>query len=178
MSLHRPPCCRLALPQPLHWTSSAAADPFQAEVFHRRLPEYSETPLVSLLHVANELGLTHVLVKDECRCFGLPAFKILGSAWTELEDSTGLRFVTCTDGNWGRAVARMAKYLSVPAHVSVPQNVDQTTRDNIKSEGAEVPVVQGGYDAAIGAVREDAEAATDSWSWILRGPATTTFQPG
>lgn len=51
-------------------------------MFHRRLPEYSETPLVSLLHVANELGLTHVLVKDECRCFGLPAFKILGSAWT------------------------------------------------------------------------------------------------
>ncbi|KAK0658858.1 Diaminopropionate ammonia-lyase [Lasiodiplodia hormozganensis] len=96
----------------------------------------------------------------------------------ELEDSTGLRFVTCTDGNWGRAVARMAKYLSVPAHVFVPQNVDQTTRDNIKSEGAEVPVVQGGYDSAIGAVREDAEAATDSWSWILRGPATTTFQPG
>jgi diaminopropionate ammonia-lyase len=49
--------------------------------FHRKLPEYNQTPLVSLPDLAKELGVGHVLLKDESNRFGLPAFKILGASW-------------------------------------------------------------------------------------------------
>ncbi|GME39982.1 putative diaminopropionate ammonia-lyase [Neofusicoccum parvum] len=190
-------------PAARRWTSSVAASPVQVEALHRRLPEFNETPLVSLPAVAAELGLAHVLVKDESRRFGLPAFKILGAAWAvyraaaaraqlpptvSLEElgtaarADGVRLVTCTDGNWGRAVARMAKYLDLPARIFVPANMDQTTRDNIGSEGAEVCVVQGDYDASIRAATAEAESCSGllvmdtSWpgyeeipTWVVEG---------
>ncbi|KAL2180599.1 tryptophan synthase beta subunit-like PLP-dependent enzyme [Thermothelomyces heterothallicus CBS 202.75] len=183
-----------------------------ALALHRLLPGYAETPLHSLPSVARELGLGHVLLKDESRRFGLPSFKILGASWavyravaehlqrrsTELDhhatvsrlldslrgaggrgsDSPGvgppaaatatatgrekglgleLEIVTCTEGNWGRAVARMAAYLGAAAVVYVPAHVPETTRDLIRGEGAEVRVVEGSYDAAVDAARGAAE---------------------
>jgi diaminopropionate ammonia-lyase len=49
--------------------------------FHRTLPHYSPTPLVSLPEIAKDLGVGHLLLKDEGSRFGLPAFKILGASW-------------------------------------------------------------------------------------------------
>lgn len=190
-------------PSARQWTSSVAGNPVAVEAFHRRLPEFDETPLVSLPAVAAELGLASVLVKDESRRFGLPAFKILGAAWAVYRavaarvklpptvplDELGaaaraerIRLVTCTDGNWGRAVARMAKYLDIPARIFVPLNMDQPTRNNINSEGAEVCVVQGDYNASIKAATEEAEKSNHllvmdtSWpgyeeipTWVVEG---------
>jgi diaminopropionate ammonia-lyase len=148
------------------------------EAFHRQLPDYNETPLVELPELAKTLGLGHVLVKDESHRFGLPAFKILGASWAcyraaaekcnlphtaSLEDlgaaarAQDLKFVTCTEGNWGRAVARMAKYLQVPATVFVPKLMDKATQDKISSEGAKVVVVQGDYDVSIQTARKEAQ---------------------
>lgn len=56
------------------------SDP-QVGVFHRTLPHYSPTPLISLPEIAKELGISHLLLKDESSRFGLPAFKILGASW-------------------------------------------------------------------------------------------------
>ncbi|AEO53728.1 hypothetical protein MYCTH_2295441 [Thermothelomyces thermophilus ATCC 42464] len=187
-----------------------------ALALHRLLPGYAETPLHSLPSVARELGLGHVLLKDESRRFGLPSFKILGASWavyravaehlqrrstgldhhaavsrlldslrgaggwgadspvvgptaaataTATATATGremglgleLEIVTCTEGNWGRAVARMAAYLGAAAVVYVPAHVPETTRDLIRGEGAEVRVVEGSYDAAVDAARGAAE---------------------
>lgn len=148
------------------------------ESFHRWLPDYNITPLVSLPEVAKELGLGYVFLKDESNRFGLPAFKILGASWaiyqataahcdlpltTSLEDlgvaarGKGLKLVACTAGNWGRAVARMAKYLQVPATIFVPNTMNEATQDKISSEGANVVVVDGTYDASIEAAKNDAE---------------------
>jgi hypothetical protein len=148
------------------------------ETFHRTLPDYGVTPLVNLPELAKELGVGHVLVKDESHRFGLPAFKILGASWAiynavaakcniELPASLeklgaaaraqGVTLVTCTDGNWGRSTARMAKYLQIPAWIFVPKFTDQATQDKISSEGATVCVVDGDYDLSIQAARKYAE---------------------
>lgn len=148
------------------------------ERFHRRLPDYNVTPLINLPELAKELGLGHVLIKDESRRFGLPAFKILGASWAiyktitakcnlpltcSLEElgtsarAQGLKLVTCTEGNWGRATARMARYLGIPSVIFVPESMDQATQDKIGSEGAKVTVVDGDYDDSIQAAREEAE---------------------
>ena len=76
--------------------------------FHRTLPDYAETPLVSLPTVAKALDLQAVLVKDESSRLGLPAFKMLGASWAvhralqeRAEESVPPRLVTATDGNRG-----------------------------------------------------------------------------
>ncbi|KAK3300643.1 tryptophan synthase beta subunit-like PLP-dependent enzyme [Chaetomium fimeti] len=67
-----------------------------------------------------------------------------------------LTLVTCTEGNWGRAVARMAAYVGVAVVVYVPAHVPEATRGLIRGEGAEVRVVEGDYDDAAGAARRAA----------------------
>lgn len=82
------------------------------------------------------------------------------SLWTRLGSEAslqGLTLVTCTEGNWGRAVARMAQYVGLPARVFVPSFMPETTRDRIRSEGAEVVVVDGNYDDSVAAARTEAE---------------------
>lgn len=148
---------------------------------HRRLPDYAPTPLLDLPVLAAELGLERLWLKDESSRMGLPAFKILGasnavvraiqkrlgveeSAWTTIEDlarlSEPLRPLTlacATDGNHGRAVARMARLLGLGSIVLVPQDMSAARIDAIRSEGAEVRIVDGSYDDAI-----DASAALAS----------------
>lgn len=94
-----------------------------ARDLHRSLPGYAPTPLVDLPALAAELGFAQVLVKDESSRLGLPAFKALGASWAcrqVLERSPGAELVTATDGNHGRAVARMAAQLGTTSTVFVP----------------------------------------------------------
>lgn len=50
----------------------------------------------------------------------------------------GLKVVTCTMGNWGRAVAKMGKHIGVDVVVYVPSVLPESTRELIRGEGAEV----------------------------------------
>ncbi|KAI1324498.1 pyridoxal-phosphate dependent enzyme family protein [Xylariaceae sp. FL0255] len=149
--------------------------------FHQTLTDYAETPLHSLPSLAAELGLSHVLVKDESCRFGLPAFKILGASWAvyravgwhlgipvadgqvsiaELAAKArkaGVEIVTATEGNCGRAVARMAKLMELPVRVYVPSFMPESTRELIRSEEAEVVEVEGSYDDLIPIVYEEGE---------------------
>ncbi|KAG8159668.1 hypothetical protein KVR01_010305 [Diaporthe batatas] len=194
--------------------SSSAAS--QVLAFHQNLPHYEQTPLHSLPQVAKELQLGHVFVKDESNRFGLPSFKVLGASWAVyraltdrlrlepaafMEDNRGSQFwarlgsmaraeelslVSCTEGNWGRAVARMAKYIGVPAAIYVPSFMPETTRARIRSEGAELLVVDGSYDDGVAAARAEAErndlailAMDMGWegytafpSWVVEGYST------
>ena len=93
-----------------------------------------------------------VLVKDESSRLGLPAFKVLGASWAchqVLERQPGATLVTGTDGNHGRAVARMAAHLGVRAIVFVPAAMLPRTAALIEGEGAEVVHVDGDYDEAV-----------------------------
>ena len=175
------------------------------EAFHRQLPWYGETKLHNLATVAQELGFSHVFLKDESTRFGLPSFKILGASWavhralckhlglpatTTLTDvkqvlATGqhqvVRLVTCTEGNWGRAVSRMAKYYDVSATIYVPGFMNEYSRDLIRGENADVRVLDdSSYDDTIAAVQADsAETGAlmvmdTSWDGYEEVPAWVT----
>jgi diaminopropionate ammonia-lyase len=137
--------------------------------FHRLLPDYKPTRLISLPPVAKEIGVAAVLVKDETLRLGLPAFKILGASYaiyralisaTRLHTSClleevgasarklNISLVAATDGNHGRAVAKMASILGLKAYIYVPSAVSTTQRDSISDEGATVIIVDGDYDFA------------------------------
>ncbi|KAI9775381.1 MAG: hypothetical protein M1839_001236 [Geoglossum umbratile] len=161
------------------WRCTSTVDPRIGD-FHQRLPSFAPTPLVSLDSVATELGVKRVFVKDESSRMGLPAFKILGASWAtyravvrtvgltigvSLEDlsvaaqKARITLFTATDGNHGRAVARMAKLLGIKASVFVPLCLDRATRDLIAGEGAQVTAAKGDYDFAVRQARTEAETA-------------------
>ncbi|KAI9870607.1 MAG: hypothetical protein M1830_004052, partial [Pleopsidium flavum] len=151
------------------WTCQHSIDPV-IKTFHRSLPGYAPTPLTSLKSIAEQLGVKHVLMKDESHRFDLKAFKILGASWgayRALAQRLGLpltvsirelglaariadiKLFAATDGNHGRAVARMAKYLDLEAHIVVPSIMDKVSQERIASEGALIEVVEGDYDLAV-----------------------------
>ena len=155
--------------------------------FHRSFPEYRETPLRSLPHLAEALGTGAIYVKDESFRFGLNAFKVLGGSYaigrclaqklgTGLEDLpyevlTGrkvrealgpLTFVTATDGNHGRGVARTASRLGQDCVVYLPKGTARERLDSIRSLGARAYLTDLTYDDAVRKAREDG----DRYGWI------------
>jgi diaminopropionate ammonia-lyase len=183
-------------PAARRWTCgvSAAVRDGEVRAYHASLPGYAPTPLAEIPALAAELGSGRVFVKDESARLGLPAFKVLGASWavrqvlagpgpdgpappaTPPPGLAGLRelaarwpglvFVTATDGNHGRAVARMARLSGVPARVFIPAVTEPATRAAIAAEGAEVTQVAGSYDEAIAAARD----------WAGRQPAAALVQ--
>jgi diaminopropionate ammonia-lyase len=142
------------------------AEPADAPIaFHRGLPGYEPTPLVQADALARELGIERLYVKDESRRFGLPAFKFLGASWaisqllgggsepdTLARSARALgieRVTTATDGNHGRAVARMAALVGLRATIYIPEAMRPARRDAIAAEGAELVVVPNDYDEAV-----------------------------
>jgi diaminopropionate ammonia-lyase len=70
--------------------------------------------------------------------------------WSTLDElaerASSLRPMTlacATDGNHGRAVARMAKLLGFSAIILVPDDMAPARIEAIRSEGAEVRVIDG-----------------------------------
>jgi diaminopropionate ammonia-lyase len=133
------------------WSCSSA--PGDAHAFHRSLPGYAPTRLVPVPELAAELCVGRLLVKDESSRLGLAAFKVLGASWAchqVLRRQPGAGLVTATDGNHGRAVARMAAHYGVAATVFVPDVMRPEPVALITAEGAAVVRVDGDYDDAVG----------------------------
>jgi diaminopropionate ammonia-lyase len=182
--------------------------------FHRRLPGYRPTPLVRALRLGSDLGVGELLVKCESERFGLPAFKMLGASWAtyralcehvgeepgpweDVEELARLlkgvlpfRLAAATDGNHGRAVARMARWLGFDARIFVPEGTTPGRIDAIASEGADVTVVAGDYDDAVRRSAEEAGArclviSDTSWPgyedvprWVIDGYSTLFAEIG
>lgn len=183
----------LFLPNP-RWSAGGTAESRATEEvrrFHQSLPDYAVTPLIPLPAVAAALDLGTVLVKDESLRLGLPAFKMLGASWAVHRavgsgDRAGARLITATDGNHGRAVARMAALIGLPATIVVPQGVSDRAIALIREEGAEVRVLDAPYDEAVRQAAKLADADPNavlvqdtSWpgyedvpQWIVDGYAT------
>jgi len=137
--------------------------------FHQSVPGYQPTPLHSLPGLARELGVGSLLVKDECPRFGLKAFKALGASWAvhrflERHGRAGVTFASATDGNHGRAVAWAARLTGNRAVIYVPRHTVPARIDAIRSEGAEVIVVDGTYDDAVD--RADHDSHLNGWQVI------------
>lgn len=142
-----------ARPAARAWT--CAAGPADVLAFHVGLPGYAPTPLAEVPAIAAELGVGRVFVKDESARMGLPAFKVLGASWavhqvlSRRPDASELTLVTATDGNHGRALARMARLFGQRAHVFVPSGVHPAAVAAIAAEGAQVTEITGTYDEAV-----------------------------
>jgi diaminopropionate ammonia-lyase len=139
-----------SLPAAREWTCPSSSS--EAYAFHQSLPGYSPTPLVPIPELATELGVSRLLVKDESSRLGLSAFKVLGASWAcrqVLQRRPGAMLVTATDGNHGRAVARMAAHFGVGATVFVPVVMLPQAAARIAAEGAKVVWVDGDYDDAV-----------------------------
>src|SRR5690606_30715897 len=79
-----------------------------------------------------------------------PAWDALDDLAKVIADQLGpLRLVAATDGNHGRAVARMAHLLGLDARILVPAGTAGARIDAIASEGADVIEVPGTYDDAV-----------------------------
>ncbi|KAK3264323.1 hypothetical protein CYMTET_26929, partial [Cymbomonas tetramitiformis] len=168
------------------------------------------TPLVALPRCASALGLEGVLLKDESKRLGLQAFKVFGAAFAmacwvaqrlgvdiaECRDGLdGLRqayferfpetpttFVTCTDGNHGRAVAWAAKMLGQHAVVYMPKGSAAARVAHVHANGGECTVTDLNYDQTVElafakakehgwVVLQDttAEGYTEIPQWIMQG---------
>jgi diaminopropionate ammonia-lyase len=188
---------------PRTWTSSALRR--AARDFHSSLPGYRPTPLVELPALAAELGVAAVFAKDESNRLGLPAFKILGASWavncalserselepatslTELRDRSGpVTLVTATDGNHGRALARIAALLGLASRIYIPAGTARETVEAILGEGAEVIESDLIYDEVVWAAASSTAGHPDhlliqdtAWEgyeqvprWIVEGYGT------
>lgn len=146
---------------------AALAD--EALAFHHSLPSYAPTPLRSLGGLAADLGVASIQLKDESGRFGLNAFKGLGASFavhrwiTTHPSETVPTFTTATDGNHGRAVAWSARRAGARAVIFLPAYARPARIDAIKREGAEVVLVDEGYDAAV---RMANDAARER-GWVL-----------
>ena len=146
----------------------------KALTFHKSIPQYNETPLVSLHEMAKMLGFKGIYVKDESFRFGLNAFKVLGGSYAiaqhiaeltgsdvsemsynrltseELRDDIGqVTFFTATDGNHGRGIAWAANKLNQRSVVYMPSGSADARLENIRAEGAEATIIDGNYDDAV-----------------------------
>ncbi len=148
--------------------------------FHESFPGYEITPLVPLPEIAKLLGVKHVFLKNEANRMGLPSFKLLGASWgvfrtltdafnlplsTSLEDliktvhrigGPNVTLVATTDGNHGRAVARMARVFQIKCEIFVPKYVPIPARNNILGEmkgrpagSIKVHEIDGTYDDSL-----------------------------
>lgn len=159
-----------------------------ARPFHAALPGYAPTPVHDLRDVAAQLGLGAVALKDESDRLGLPAFKVLGAAWAlqrALADGAGGSvdtLVTASAGNHGRAVAHVAAMRGQRARIFLPARALAVRRAAIEAEGAEVVIVDGGYEEAVAAAAQAGRApgaleladVGDSGPahWVIDGYAT------
>ncbi len=134
---------------------------------------------MELPSLAQRWGVGSVLVKNESSRFGLPAFKALGASWAvarllvhraglgeadlrldqlrRLAQAAPMTLVAATDGNHGRAVARVGTWLELPVEVVVPGVMSGRTEAAIVAEGARVTRIAGSYDDAVAAAAQLAD---------------------
>lgn len=153
--------------------------PSQAPLaFHRDLPDYAPTPLRPAPVLAESWGVGAVWLKLEAERLGLPSYKIVGALWaahrllcerlglspeqTRFEQlrarlhGSDLGLLTASAGNWGRAVARVARLLALRSVILVPADTVPDRVRAIKSEGATVELVDGSFDETVNAGGERA----------------------
>ena len=168
-----------------------------AQAFHRSMPQYEETPLVSLRGLAQRLGVKNIFVKDESKRFGLNAFKGLGASfaiarllWEDLgytgapdyavlttpearERARDRIFVTATDGNHGKSVAWAASVFGCRARVYMPKGSKESRVQAIRAiNDTPVEVTELNYDDAV---RLAAKWAKENGQTLVQDTGTAEY---
>ena len=170
---------------------SAFSDAKAAETlrFHRSIPVYAETRLVSMQSLAEQAQVRAVFVKHESSRFGLKAFKGLGGSYcmfrilceklgldpavsdysTFLEEGireqiSKIEFATATDGNHGKGVSWAANLFGCKAHVFMPKGTVEARRLAIEKAGsADATITDWNYDQTV----RYAASLAEKNGWIL-----------
>ena len=158
--------------------------------FHRSLPLYERTALISLRSAAEKLGVKAVYLKDESTRFGLKAFKGLGGSYAVFrflceklnldyrkavfrdflteenrEKCSEVTFVTATDGNHGKGIAWAADLFGCRAYVYLPAGSAEARRKAVEEAGAEKAVISDlNYDRVVQFANRKAEE--NGWTLI------------
>ena len=136
------------------------------------IADTAPTPLVSLPALAARLGVGEIRVKDESRRFGFGAFKALGGVFAVHQfvathkdrPPADTVFATASSGNHGRAVAMGTQLVGAKCVIFLPQFTSAEKEAAIRARGAEVVRVDGDYEAAVAACRQ--QAAEKGWTII------------
>lgn len=156
--------------------------------FHKSFPIYEPTPLRELSHLASELGVKNIYVKDESYRFGLNAFKVLGGSYAigsyiaqkmnmsieelpfekmiseEVREKLGdMTFISATDGNHGRGVAWTVNQLKQKSVIYMPKGSALERLENIKAAGAQAEITDLNYDDAVRLANQHAKEN----DWVL-----------
>ena len=157
--------------------------------FHRSIPVYAETRLVSMQSLAEHAQVRAVFVKDESSRFGLKAFKGLGGSYcmfrilcerfglnpAEADYTSFLRedirkacgeitFATATDGNHGKGVSWAAKLFGCKARVFMPKGTVEARRRAIEEAGSAIAeITEWNYDRTV----RYAASLAEQNGWIL-----------
>ncbi|NLV93500.1 MAG: diaminopropionate ammonia-lyase [Candidatus Riflebacteria bacterium] len=161
----------------------------KARKFHRQIPGFKMSPLLSLPNLAQMFDVGGIWVKDEANRLQINSFKILGGSYAVykyLKNKLGLdkeeltyqeltsqnakeklgkiTFATATDGNHGRGIAWAAQKLGHDCVVYVHEKTARARIDAIKSYGAQVKIIPGNYDDAVNQISKDAQI--NNWAVI------------
>jgi diaminopropionate ammonia-lyase family len=118
------------------------------------MTEYQQTPLHFLKSLAGQLGVNKIYVKDESYRFGLNAFKGLGVSYAldeiiKKQPQDAYTFVSCTDGNHGKALAWRAKRLGHQAIIFMPKGSEKRRVRAIEKYQAKVIETDMNYDDTV-----------------------------
>jgi len=141
------------------------------------------TPLLEAPELTERVGRRVLLKLESLQITG--SFKVRGAAarlaaLTPDERRRGV--VVCSSGNHGRAVAYVAKRLSVPATVCVPSWVDPVKLEGIRSRGAEAVLAGPTFDEAEAHAIELARSSGRTYvsayddPWVIAGQGTLALE--
>ncbi|BCP53005.1 diaminopropionate ammonia-lyase [Kaistia sp. 32K] len=162
----------------------------EVERFLSYRDNHRPTPLVALPHLAKELGVGAIHIKDEASRLGLGSFKALGGSYAvirlvleeasrrlgrtvdvaELQTSevravAATMTVACaTDGNHGRSVAQGAQLVGARAAIFVHSGVSSERIAAIARYGAEMIRVDGNYDDSV--AEASRRASAEGWTVV------------
>lgn len=145
--------------------------------FHNSIKEYKKTPLYNLKSLADHLHVKGIYVKDESYRFGLNAFKGLGISYAlneiiKNDPQAEYTFVSCTDGNHGKALAWRANILGYKAIIFMPKGSEGRRVKAIEQYHAKVFVTEMNYDDTV---RYAAEYAKEHNYYLIQDTALPDY---
>ncbi len=121
------------------------------------------TPLVECPHLADELGVERVVIKDEGRNpTGAAADRGQTIAVTAATHHGATDVALASTGNAGQSAAAYAGRAGLDSHVYLPARSGFTNKAMVNVHGGDMSVVGGRIDDAIGAAKEGL-AEHDDW---------------
>lgn len=146
-----------------------------------RCPAAAKTPLISADHLAQDLGVGAVHIKDERARMGLGSFKALGAAYViacdaEEGQAAGTSYFTASAGNHGLSVAAGAQAFGARAVIYLAETVPAAFGARLEALGADVRWHGATYEESMAAAARDAESeggvllSDSSWPGYLTRP--------